>query len=62
MTRKEDGGVGRGNIVSNLKQWAGTVAKGLIPTTGLLELAVTLPNLIYRVEEATPASEGCWDK
>lgn len=60
MTRKEEGE--KGNIFGILKQWASTVAKGLIPTARLLELAVTLPSLLYRVEEATPASEGCWDK
>lgn len=60
MTRKEDTGVEGGNIFSILEQWSGMVAKGLILTAGLLELAVTLPNLIYRVEEATPASKGCW--
>ena len=60
MTCKEEGG--KGNIFSILKQRAGIVAKGLIPTAGLLELAVTLPSLIYRAEEATPAPEGCWGK
>lgn len=39
MTRKEEGK--KGNIFSILKQRAGTGAEGLIPTAGLLELAVS---------------------